>query len=289
MNTFDNYIFDSQFTFLKEQVKLQEAYNQLVSKNATEIAGLKTYIRSESWDSEKFKKNIGRLLWLEDRVSSSGTCYNIIEKLKVFDCCYIRLNSKHSFWKYAKQNTIVYQSAKASQHIHLKEREFTFDPAMPVTEYGEQLSNKEEIITQVLKLSEGSFLHNRFRTDPHFSDEQINGMYREWISNEIKEKTSTLYLIIEKKEVASFFLYKENISPLPQYKIGFVSLIASSPEFKGKNYATGLLNAVLGKAKEHKTDYVIANTEKNNDKAIHFFRKNNFTVTSHLNEYHIWS
>ena len=289
MAHFDNYIFDSQFLFLNEQQKLREAYEKLVSKSITENLGLKACIITESWDSDKFKKKIGRLLWLENNVSSGKLCLNIIEKLKIFDCCYIRLNAEHSFCNYAEQNNISFQSSKVSQYIDLKEHYFIFDNAIKYIECIDNIEDKEEIIAQVLTLSENSFIHNRFRADTHFSDDQINDIYRSWVINEIKSKESQLFLITEQGKVASFFLYRENISPLAQYKIGFVSLIASSPEFKEKKYASNLLNFVLNKAKTNKTDYVIANTEKRNINAIYFFSKNNFSVTSHLNEYHIWS
>ena len=37
------------------------------------------------------------------------------------------------------------------------------------------------------------------------------------------------------------------------------------------------------------TCFVIANTEIQNNSALSFFSKNNFLITSYLNEYHIWN
>jgi ribosomal protein S18 acetylase RimI-like enzyme len=84
-------------------------------------------------------------------------------------------------------------------------------------------------------------------------------------------------------------LYRENISPLQEYKIGFVALIASSKEFKEKKFASNLLNYVLDKEKRKGTQFVVANTETKNESAIAFFKSNGFKITAHLNEYHIWN
>lgn len=93
---------------------------------------------------------------------------------------------------------------------------------------------------------------------------------------------------MENEEVAAFFLYKSNISPINSVKIGFVSLIASTNKFKKKKYASNLLNYVLSKMRLD-TCFVIANTEIQNNSALSFFSKNNFLITSYLNEYHIWN
>ena len=89
--------------------------------------------------------------------------------------------------------------------------------------------------------------------------------------------------------MVAFFLYRENISPLEKFKIGFVSLIASSADYKEKKYASNLLNYVFNIAKNRNTHYVIANTESKNISALSFFKKNNFIETAFLNEYHLWN
>ena len=100
----------------------------------------------------------------------------------------------------------------------------------------ETMDLRNEIINQVLDLSKDSFNYNRFKSDPFFTNSQIMEIYRDWIINEVKSKSCSLYYLMKNKEVAAFFLYKSNISPINSVKIGFVSLIASSNKFKKKKY-----------------------------------------------------
>ncbi|HWY11380.1 MAG TPA: GNAT family N-acetyltransferase [Bacteroidia bacterium] len=287
----DKFVFDSQYTFLKEDKKLQEVFKRTVLKNAEEMyfGDLIGYTRKENWDSNKMEKYIGRLTWLEDKITSTAMFKETVSELNEFDCCYVRLNAEHSFCKYAEKGGLSLLSTKASQHLNLDEHRPLFDKNISYVQYSPEMKNGREITLQILELSKNSFNHGRFRADKNFSKELVDDIYRSWIVNEIKNKISKLYLAIEGDKVASFFLYKENISPIGDYTIGFVSLIASSPEFKGKQYASNLLNYVLHSAKLKGTNYVIANTETGNAEAISFFKKNGFKSEINLNEYHIWN
>ncbi len=287
----DKFVFDSQFIFLKEEKKLQEAFKRTTLKNAEEMyfGDLVGYTRKENWDSSKMEKYIGRLTWLEDKITSAAMFKETVEELNEFDCCYIRLNAEHSFCKYAEKGGLQLLSTKASQYLDLNEHRPLYDKNLTYLPYSTDMKNGREITLQILELSKNSFNHGRFRADKNFSKELVDDIYRSWIVNEIKNKTSKLYLAMEGDKVAAFFLYKENISPIGDYVIGFVSLIASSPEFKGKKYASNLLNYVLHSAKLKGTNYVIANTEVSNTDAINFFKKNEFKSEVNLNEYHIWN
>lgn len=287
----DKFVFDSQYTFLNEDKKLQDAFKRTVLKNAEEMyfGDLIGFTRKENWDSNKTDKYIGRLTWLENKITSAAMFKDTVSELNEFDCCYIRLNAEHSFCKFAEKGGLPLLSTKASQYLNLNEHRPLFDKTLTYLPYSLDMKNGREITLQILEMAKTSFNHGRFRADKNFSKELVDDIYRSWIVNEIKNKTSKLYLAMEGDKVAAFFLYKENISPLGDYVIGFVSLIASSPQFKGKQYASNLLNYVLHSAKLKGTSYVIANTETSNTDAINFFKKNEFRSEVNLNEYHIWN
>jgi GNAT superfamily N-acetyltransferase len=286
----DNHIYDSQFLFLGEDVRIQKAYfDSVLSKcEHTNIGGLEAFIRREEWDSQKLGKNINRLLWLENNVTSAN--YNeLLVGLKRTDCCYIRLNQEHSFCKQNHMFTNPLLASKVSQHIDLRNTELRYDKQGSYCKYSENNADHELILKQILDLASSSFENNRFSADHHFTASFINEMYYSWLLNEIKNLQSELYYIRNNDQVASFFLYRKDVSPVADYKIGFVSLIASSPEFAGKNFASNLMNYVLAVAKSDNTSYCIANTSTKSNDAIGFFAKNHFKVTSYLNEYHLWN
>ena len=287
----DKFVFDSQYTFLNEDKKLQEVFKRTVLKNAAEMyfGDLIGYARKENWDSNKMEKYIGRLTWLENKITSVAMFKDAVSELNEFDCCYVRLNSEHSFCKYSEKGGLQLLSTKASQHLDLNVHKIVYDKNISYLPYSMEMKNGREITVQILELAKSSFNHGRFRADKNFSKVLVDDIYRSWIVNEIKNKTGKLYLAMEGDKVTSFFLYKENISPIGDFVIGFVSLIASSPEFKGKQYASNLLNYVLHAAKLKGTSYVIANTETSNTDAISFFKKNGFKSEVNLNEYHIWN
>jgi GNAT superfamily N-acetyltransferase len=216
--------------------------------------------------------------------------YNdVVTGLKKTDCCYLRLNQDHSFCKENHTFSNPLLASKVSQHIDLGKHELVSDQSYSYIRYSETIPDHEIILKQILDLASISFSNNRFSADHHFSQSFINEMYHSWLMNEIKNPDAVLFFILDKDQVVSFFLYRKDISPISDYKIGFVSLIASSQNFKGKNYASNLLNYVLENARSENTSYCIANTSTKSNDAIGFFTKNNFKVTSYLNEYHLWN
>lgn len=287
---FDDYIFDSQFSFLNESLKLKNAYITLIKNSAhkEESLPLIAYFKEEKWDTETFKRRTGRLLWLENKVNTREKYKAVIDACQTYNCCYLRFNRAHSFCEYAKKNKLPLLSEKASQYLDLAKSETIYDHSLTYWKYEKEEANPG-IIDQVLSLASHTFMYNRFLSDSHFSAEQVKYIYSNWIINEITLGTSELYTLQDGNRVSSFFLYKEDISPVSGIKIGFVSLIASTPDQKNKNAATNLLNFVIDNAKLNGTNYVIANTEIGSTGAIQFFKKNKFIQNSFLNEYHVWN
>ena len=289
MSGLDKYIYDSQFAFLNSDKELEAVFlKQVLSNTHTYQSNLaKAYFKTEQWDSEKFSKKIGRLVWLSN--SDDNFYSHLTKELKQFDCCYIRLNTNHSFCNWTENNRIPLLSTKISQHINLSLNDFQYDSSLSYYKWNNLIDNSANILNQVLDLSKTSFSYNRFRADDHFSESTIEGIYSNWVVNEIKSGEADLFYILDNDMVVAFFLYRENISPLKEYKIGFVSLIASSPKYKEKKYASNLLNYVLSTVKTKHTQYVVANTESKNTSALKFFKRNNFIETASLNEYHLWN
>lgn len=288
MKSLDDYIYDSQFLFLNKKELLCNKYKCTVLEHPSihYIPQVNSYLKEELWDSNKFSIRIARYLWIENKVTDE-VYKSLINATKAFKCVYVRVNTKHSFCENANQNGLNLLSTKVLQNINLHNKKLQFDPTLSYQIYSANSGN-DNVLYQVLEISENSFNYNRFQSDPFFTKGQIVQIYREWIINEVNTNSSQLYYVMVDTKVAAFFLYKTNISPLDDLTIGLVSLIASSNIYKKKKYATNLLNYVFNKVKS-KTNYVIANTEIHNTSALKFFAKNNFQITSYLNEYHIWN
>lgn len=286
MQQLDPYIYDSQFMFLKQDDELAEEYKKSVLNSTNYISSIDSFIRKEKWDSEKFKIDIARFLWIGNTINEERYS-KILDSTANYKCTYVRVNKEHSFCQLATKNHLKLLSTKASQHLELSNKIFDYDTSINYKLYAHEI-NEDDVLAQVLELSKKSFNYNRFKSDPFFTEIQISEIYRDWIINEVKSNSSQLYYIIENNQVVAFFLYKPNISPISSITIGFVSLIASSTNYKEKKYASNLLNYVLHKM-QSTTSYVIANTEIQNDSALRFFSKNKFLITSYLNEYHIWN
>ena len=284
----DEYIFDSQFTFLAEQEALGVAYQSLVLSNVQQVslAGLTAYIRPEPWDSTRMGKSIGRLLWLENNVQSTAAVNEVLALLGRFDCCFVRLHASHSFCRHASSLQPI--SRKAVQQLSLYECHPASVREMEFQRYSAAQDGATGILQEICRISESSFRHSRFREDKHFSEELANDIYRSWVISEASNEQSDLYYIVDGDKVVAFLLYKKNISPLPERRIGFVSLVASAPEHAGRGHATGLLNFVIENAWRNGASHVVANTDQRSQRALDFFARNGFQTTAILNEYHVW-
>lgn len=286
----DNYVFDSQFMFLPDQQALKSAYDKTVRSNELfSKDGLRAYYRTESWDSNYFKKNIARLVSITNR-NENEKYRELNHEMKKFDCVYLRLNETHSYCSFAEYEGIPLLCSKVTQFNDLKDFEPKFAGDINYMTYSSlSIMEREAVLKDVLLLSRASFVHGRFRADKNFDPDLIDGMYAGWVENEVKAQQSELYFLQSNGKLVSFFLYRKNISPLNTYKIGFVSLIASAVEYKNRNFAGSLLNYVINQAKSENTQYIVANTETTNTSALSFFNKNGFLVSARLNEYHLWN
>ncbi len=284
----DDFVFDSQFTFLGKQEALGVAYQSLVLSKAQQesLAGLTAYIRAETWDSTRMGKNIGRLLWLENNVQSTAALNEVLALLGRFDCCFVRLHASHSFCRHA--SSLQPLSRKAVQQLSLYECRPASVREIEFQRYSAAQDGAAGILQEICRISESSFCHGRFREDKHFSDELVNDIYRSWVISEASNEQSDLYYVVDGDQVAAFLLYKKNISPLPEEQVGFVSLVASPPEFAGRGYATSLLNYVIQTARRDGASHIVANTNQRSQRALDFFARNGFQMTATLNEYHVW-
>lgn len=285
--TLDRYIYDSQFLFLGKDEDLKEVYAQKVIASAMKIRAndLIAYMKQEEWDSSHFGKNFGRILWIEDKVSTIMDYQSILDQCKDFDCCYLRLNSDHSFCQTSLAQGRVPTSSKFSQHRSITHKDKEHHSTLEVKEY----TNEKEILDQVLEIAGSAFSSNRFTDDPHFEKKKISEMYRSWVINEAKAQGCRLLYTEQEGKVSAFILYRTDISPLSSYKIGFISLISSAPSFSGRGITSDLLLNLFSKAAAEGTHFVIANTEAKNSNALEFFKRNGFIITCKLNEYHIWN
>jgi hypothetical protein len=287
MTDLDNFVYDSQFQFLPIQEQLQEIYfKNVLSKSALiKVEDIKVFIRREEWDSRNFGRNFARVIWMTDEATTSRIKL-LKQPFSEFDCVYLRLNAEHSFCEAASAEGFKPLSTKISQHVDLGQQPYIFDTGI---EYKLCIEGDESSLSQVLAMSSNSFMHSRFRNDPFFKKDEIDEMYVSWLKNELKEPECKLYVTLEGSEVTSFVLYRTNVSPAKGVIIGFVSLIASSPAFRKRKYASNLLRYVMNVARTEGTRYIIANTESTNVQALDFFAYNRFKVTSKLNEYHLWN
>jgi ribosomal protein S18 acetylase RimI-like enzyme len=278
-----SYCYDSQFSFLKRDKELFTQFNECILKESTQQKLLNTqlYTKDEPWDTAHFKYKIGRLLWLEETND-----YTSVLKLlgNSYQCCYYRVNSQHHFCEFAQEKKIYPKSIKHIQFVDLKNH--SFKKSEKIFLYAPTPSNV--LLSQsIMKITSSVFQHGRFRTDKNFKESDVDKLYSQWIENELVSNTSELFYTLENEKMTAFCLYKSNISPLSDVKIGFVALIAASREASQKGYASVLLQNLLALKKED-TSYVIANTDHNNTSALQFFKKNQFTISKTLHEYHLW-
>ena len=232
------------------------------------------------WDSIFFKMKIGKL-------DTTGITEAVLEKefeiLKQntppFDLIYIFCDPKNT-----KLNLLVSINGGI-----LYDEKITYvkpiDQNSIVEENHKIISIEQGKITDdTIDIAIQSGEHSRFKIDPRFKEESFKELYKIWIANSVDRKIAFETLALtEKEEIAAIITLGE------KNHRGDIGLFAVDKNFRGKGIGQTLIqNALIHFSKKAFSEVQVV-TQKKNKGACSFYEKNNFTIESVVNIYHIWS
>jgi dTDP-4-amino-4,6-dideoxy-D-galactose acyltransferase len=234
-------------------------------------------IRFKQWDSEFFGYPVGILSYSDELTPSflhrliTTSSYRLVYAFVApgDSVANATLQKAGGFWSDTK---IVY--TKKSTLTDLPENPFI-----------RRLDAKqEENYAALLALALASGIHSRFKTDPHFTNNEFQRLYQAWLDRSLEGSMADhVWIYQQEGEVAGFVtdIRKENIVE--------IGLIAVNSTFRGLGIGSSLLAHVEALAKAKAASAVEVATQRANGGACRFYEQNGYRVKEEINIYHFWN
>ncbi|MDH5380863.1 MAG: GNAT family N-acetyltransferase [Cyclobacteriaceae bacterium] len=229
------------------------------------------------WDSHFFNKRIGKLEF--GSLGPEEELMEVLKKQNNFDLVYvfcdpdveINPSDLHSRFFLADHKIDFHKRIiKISESVDYQELDFIKIEAV---------SQYPDVYTLALE----SGLYSRFKKDPGFSEQDYENLYKTWVEESIHGNMADICIgcIIEDQLVGfSTLKFDESHS-----RIG---LFAVSPLHRGKNIGSLLIKKTEEWARNKGYDDIFVATQKTNERACHFYKKNNFLINKEVKVYHYW-
>jgi dTDP-4-amino-4,6-dideoxy-D-galactose acyltransferase len=225
---------------------------------------MKTFtVESVPWDSEFFGFPVGKL-----SVDSNSSLSEIKKSIDGFEVCYV-------FSAFPLENDInTFQDEKVIFQICLNDlKQITENPIV----FGLQ-QDFEKLVP--LALASGEF--SRFRMDPKFAL-FFERLYTEWLAKSLNRVIADEVLVYQKENRhAGFITFKRNTENVE------IGLIAIDKDFRGQGIGSSLINAAFNYTSFDGFRHLTVATQRRNEGAINFYKKNGFTEVGSTFVYHLW-
>ena len=117
-----------------------------------------------------------------------------------------------------------------------------------------------------MEIAGQSFAYSRFHQDPLIPLDVANAIKADWTEAYFDgTRGNEMIVAINEGQVSGFLLLIENGNKL------IIDLIAVDKKFRGRGYASGMVEYVLGHAPSH-INYISAGTQENNRASTAFYK-----------------
>ncbi len=224
------------------------------------------------WDSDFFKLKIGNILC--QTTTEREDLLNVIHLNSDFNLIYIFCDPKSNLNNDIQNLGAILYDQKVTYYQKIKQ---SFrDPNIKSI-----LNN--ELSDQIFSLALQSGEYSRFKRDIKLGNDKFQELYKIWITRSLnKEIAFETFAYIENDKVLGLITLGE------KNNIGDIGLLGVDESSRGKSIGHKLVN--------HSFDYLLqlgysecqVVTQNENKLACSFYEKNNFTVNSIVNIYHLW-
>jgi dTDP-4-amino-4,6-dideoxy-D-galactose acyltransferase len=140
-------------------------------------------------------------------------------------------------------------------------------------------------IKQIEELAFESGQYSRFRKDPNFLNNEFERLYRKWINHSLLKINAIETLVLSKsKEIIGLITIEKKNETTS--KIG---LIAVHPSYQGLGIGKKLIDDTEIYSVNHGFQKLEVITQLENEHAMKFYLKNQFSVKSIIHIYHYWN
>lgn len=230
-------------------------------------------IKFLAWDSDFFKKKIGRIDYEGNADISSLLGY---VKANDYDLIYVFGTKDLCIDQYILDE---FQGNLVDRKVMYEKKIIDFIETPPsVSEYKH---SKLDAVLEQLAYESGR--HSRFRLDSHFQPDDFYRMYKTWIIKSIKKEIADKVFVIKDNDNVSAMVTLKINSPK-----GEIGLIAVSEQSQGKGYGKALIDVCCNELLQCGVNTIEVPTQMENKSACQFYEKCGFSVKSITNIYHFW-
>ena len=145
----------------------------------------------------------------------------------------------------------------------------------------------ESDIEEVVSIIDNLYSYGRFFEDDNLDNDRANELYKQWITNEVRNSNIDVIGIKENDKLIGFTSCKYQLNEDSELE-GVISLVGIVKSYQGLGIGKILMNSVLNNFKNKNIDLVYVGTQINNIPAINFYISNGFRMTSSVNSLHKW-
>jgi len=226
-----------------------------------------------TWDSDFFKKKIGRVL-----AENSEEIINVFEEAKK--------DNYQLIYVFGNENLFVDEKILKQFNGHLADRKVLFKKNIEskkeqtsfVSEY-----TGNELTTELEQLAYESGKYSRFKTDKNFAENDFYRMYKIWIENSVKKQIADKVIVVKENDII-----KGMVTLKIDSEKGDIGLIAVAPDTQGKGYGKVLISACENELLSKNIFKLEVPTQLANTQACRFYEKCGFEIKEITNIYHFW-
>jgi dTDP-4-amino-4,6-dideoxy-D-galactose acyltransferase len=228
----------------------------------------------KTWDSTFFGFPVGSLL-VDDEVETAKLNELLIKAKEQFRLLYLVTSERDqvNLNGFTKNVSYIDERIIFEKEVDSKVNK----PDNSVIEF-----TKEEEPTSLYKLAFESGKYSRFKMDGHFTKDQFEKLYCMMVDNAMQKNYADKIFVKKSESIEGFVTVKKVKEHLN------IGLIGVAPEFQGTGVGYRLMNRVEIYAAEIEAKKISVLTQKLNEDAIRFYKKNGFLEASHECIFHLW-
>lgn len=227
------------------------------------------------WDSNFFKRKIGRIIVNENNELLFNTIHSIgkeqgYELLYIYSELPINANSVNQHKNVYSESRIIY-SKEINNHI-------VYPPEDRV-----RIFTINDNVNDLYKISYEIGRFSRFNKDNKFSNKEFKRFYRKWVDNSLLYITADLVFIYEENSKALAFITAKKSG----LKVK-IELIGVDKQNQGKGIGKLLLDHLYFHLNTFNIKIIDVVTQSENRQACRFYEKNGFVIYKKIWLYHFW-
>lgn len=240
-------------------------------------------IKYLDWDSKIFSKKIGLFSInygnLNDEILDEVNKFCIKEK---YECLF----TKASTAEYRNMHILENHGFNIMDTIVTLKTTIQNKNSFVEDSYFKYRFLEESDLFSVIDIIDNLYSFGRFFEDSNLDNKDVNKLYKQWITNEIKNKNIDVIGIEYKNKLVGFISCKYIKSKINDKKEGSISLVGIDKNYQGIGIGKKLMNYVLNNFYDKGIQTVYVGTQIDNINALNFYISSGFKIENSSNSFH---